>query len=153
MMKMLFTCGRVTAPTVARFVSQTALPRVPATRRPGARSGVHDAEEPRPAIPWAATQPSGIGWTSSTPRRLPATADWRIPTVSEGGGRAELETMYGGKCGFGMPCVPSAFNTDCTSGCTVADCSCTQNDNYRSATSGGNPSYAYFVCSSGGIGA
>ena len=64
-------------------------------------------------------------------------SDWRIPTVGEDGGAAELETIFDGTapgCGSSAPCVQPPFNTDCTDGCSVADCSCTQTNFYWSAT-------------------
>ncbi len=65
-------------------------------------------------------------------------SDWRIPTVGRDGGRVELETIIDPSapgCGvFAPPCVPPAFETSCTMGCTVMSCSCTLSTGYMSAT-------------------
>ena len=63
--------------------------------------------------------------------------DWRIPTVGEDGGKAELETIVDKSapgCQLGSPCVPAAFNNNCTAGCTVTTCNCTAYGWYWSAT-------------------
>ena len=62
--------------------------------------------------------------------------DWQIPTVGYDGDMAQLETIL---MQTTPPCagptVPLAFNRDCTSGCTVASCSCTATlPDYWSAT-------------------
>ncbi len=56
--------------------------------------------------------------------------DWRIPSF------AELQTIvlpepY--QCTT-IPCVDAAFNTNCTSGCSVTSCSCTSSNDYWSST-------------------
>ena len=74
--------------------------------------------------------------------------DWRIPTIGQDGGRAELETIVDRSvtgCGTGRPCVPPAFNTACTNRCTVTTCSCTVAGLYWSATA-----YAGFPTASWG---
>jgi hypothetical protein len=57
--------------------------------------------------------------------------DWRIPTVGFQGDMAELETIC-----TPAGSVPVVFNTNCTAGCTVDSCSCTQTSlqDYWSAT-------------------
>jgi hypothetical protein len=52
--------------------------------------------------------------------------DWRLPNVKE------LQTIV--DYGTGNPAVGTAFNTDCTPGCTVTACSCTQPGTYWSST-------------------
>jgi hypothetical protein len=64
--------------------------------------------------------------------------DWRVPTVGFQGDMAELETILlptTPPCGV-TASVPLVFNANCTSGCTVASCSCTQTtlQDYWSAT-------------------
>jgi hypothetical protein len=75
--------------------------------------------------------------------------DWRLPTVGQDGGAVQLETISDAAvsgCGSGSPCVPPAFNIDCTAGCALTSCSCTQADFYWSQTSGvGSPPFAWGV--------
>ena len=64
--------------------------------------------------------------------------DWRLPTVGRDGGEAQLETIVDTSvsgCGSGVPCVTPAFNTECATGCTSTNCSCTNIGQYWSATS------------------
>ena len=64
--------------------------------------------------------------------------DWRIPEVAQRGGAAELESILAARspnCSS-SPCVPPAFDTGCTAGCTVATCSCTVPGHTWSAVSG-----------------
>ncbi len=77
--------------------------------------------------------------------------DWRLP--SEDGqnppftGAKELESILAAPfpCATN-PCVPPAFNTNCFSGCTVTNCSCTQANGYWSATTdAANPANARLV--------
>ena len=62
--------------------------------------------------------------------------DWRIPTVAEDGGTTELESILLANYPYceTRPCVDSVFNNSCTSGCTLATCSCTATFCYWSAT-------------------
>lgn len=68
-------------------------------------------------------------------------SDWRIPTSAghatvPTGQAAELESMLAVQypnCTI-SPCVSAAFNTNCTPGCSVTDCSCTQPSLYWSAS-------------------
>jgi Protein of unknown function (DUF1566) len=85
-------------------------------------------------------------------------SDWRIPTVGKDGGRAELETLLDPSApgcavngAFGPPCVPPAFETSCTKGCTVINCSCTLATGYQSATTvADSPDRMYNVGFGGG---
>ena len=52
--------------------------------------------------------------------------DWRIPN------RFELETLV--NLGAAAPSTYTAFNADCSQGCTVTTCSCTRSDDYWSST-------------------
>ncbi|MFI5365782.1 MAG: DUF1566 domain-containing protein [Candidatus Binatia bacterium] len=65
-------------------------------------------------------------------------SDWRIPTVGQDGGTAQLETILdpsvAGCSNNSAPCVPAAFSTGCTPGCSVTGCSCTASSSYWSAT-------------------
>lgn len=64
-------------------------------------------------------------------------ADWRLP--SEDGwnspftGPKEMESILAVPC-TSSPCVSAVFNTNCNSGCTVEQCSCTIADDYMSET-------------------
>ena len=66
--------------------------------------------------------------------------DWRIPTVAESGGMAELETLVdltirGCRNFQENACIAPPFNTGCPeSGCAVTTCSCTEANGYWSAT-------------------
>lgn len=62
-------------------------------------------------------------------------SDWRVPTLRQDAGSAELETILASPfpCGTN-PCVPAVFNTGCAVGCSVAGCSCTASSTYWSAT-------------------
>lgn len=75
--------------------------------------------------------------------------DWRIPTVGFDGSTPELETILAAPApctGLSNPCVSAVFNADCTSGCTVTNCSCTESTEYWSATSFlADPGGAYVV--------
>lgn len=75
-------------------------------------------------------------------------ADWRIPEVGFDGGAPEYESIRSTplpNCpGFPLPCVPDAFDSDCTAGCTTATCSCTQSDSHWTAVSNlGSPNGAW----------
>jgi uncharacterized protein DUF1566 len=64
--------------------------------------------------------------------------DWRVPNVKE------LQSIV--DYGTFNPAVDAAFNTSCSSGCTVLTCSCTQSSFYWSATTtAGNPGGAWLV--------
>jgi Protein of unknown function (DUF1566) len=64
--------------------------------------------------------------------------DWRVPNVKE------LQSIV--DYGTFNPAVDAAFNTSCSSGCTVLTCSCTQLGFYSSATTpAGFPFYAWGV--------
>jgi len=52
--------------------------------------------------------------------------DWRLPN------RRELESLV--NAGVDSPAVDGVFNIGCLPGCHVADCSCTQLDNYWTST-------------------
>ncbi|MFI5365548.1 MAG: hypothetical protein ACHQ4J_07995, partial [Candidatus Binatia bacterium] len=63
--------------------------------------------------------------------------DWSIPTLGQDGGTPELETILAApypNC-TSSPCVPPAFDVNCTPDCTATNCSCTQSNAYWSATS------------------
>jgi hypothetical protein len=70
--------------------------------------------------------------------RFAGHSDWRIPTVGQDGDLPELETILAAPYPTCMssPCVPPAFNTNCTPACEVTGCSCTQPSGYWSGTSG-----------------
>jgi hypothetical protein len=80
-------------------------------------------------------------------------SDWRIPSVGEDGGAAELETILAFPCPVGgQPCVPAAFNTGCTPGCNATGCSCTVADVYWSATTSAfSPSFVWIVYFNSGL--
>lgn len=64
--------------------------------------------------------------------------DWRLPTVAQDGGVAELDTIVDTSapgCGSTAPCVPRAFDSGCAAGCAASNCSCTQAGFYWSVTS------------------
>ena len=71
--------------------------------------------------------------------------DWRVPNVKE----LQSIVNYGNQ----FPAVSLAFNTNCTSGCTVRTCSCTAirdpespaSGYWSSTTSAGGPGNALFV--------
>jgi len=80
-------------------------------------------------------------------------ADWRIPTVGQGGGPAQLETILAAPypCGA-SPCVPAVFNTGCAAGCSVTGCSCTAPGNHWSAmTCAAVPRLAWHVYFGNGL--
>jgi Protein of unknown function (DUF1566) len=63
--------------------------------------------------------------------------DWRIPNVGFDGGSPELETLFAAPSpctGLSRPCVLAPFNTNCVSGCSATNCSCTRSDAYWTAT-------------------
>lgn len=63
-------------------------------------------------------------------------ADWRLPNVNE------LQSLV--SYGAVNPSVNAAFNTACAPACTVTTCSCTQSNDYWSATRyQDNPSNAW----------
>jgi Protein of unknown function (DUF1566) len=69
--------------------------------------------------------------------------DWRIPNIKE------LQSIV--DYGTSDPAVDAAFNTSCSSGCTVLTCSCTQSGGYWSATTfAGNSLGAWYVGFDGG---
>ncbi|MFI5364072.1 MAG: DUF1566 domain-containing protein [Candidatus Binatia bacterium] len=69
-------------------------------------------------------------------------SDWRLPTSAgeapfQTGQAAELESIVDtgvACCGQGSPCVGTPFNNNCTSGCSVTGCSCTEAEIYWSAS-------------------
>src|SRR5262249_36941765 len=70
--------------------------------------------------------------------------DWRVPNVKELQSIVNYQNLN--------PAVSSAFNTSCSSGCTVLTCSCTAADDYWSSTSfAPSPSNAWGVLFSAGI--
>jgi hypothetical protein len=69
--------------------------------------------------------------------------DWRIPNVNELQSLVDYQNV--------TPAVDTAFNTNCTSGCTVLTCSCTWSFQYWSSTTYQIfPSSAWFVNFGGG---
>jgi hypothetical protein len=73
--------------------------------------------------------------------------DWRIPTVHDDGGTAELETIRergSNPCGQFVPCVPAAFNTSCAAGCAVDSCSCADPGYHWTASFPTNQLYSTF---------
>jgi len=96
--------------------------------------------------------------TLNTPPCFAGHCDWRLPTVagietSPGeapeptGQAAELESLLAAyPCsGNGTdPCVPAPFNTNCTPGCSVIDCSCTMTYFYWSGSNeSAQPGFAW----------
>jgi hypothetical protein len=64
--------------------------------------------------------------------------DWRLPN------RNELATLT--NFGTVSPATYPDFNTPCPPGCTVTECSCTQNSTYWTSTSQhATPDYTYFI--------
>jgi hypothetical protein len=81
-----------------------------------------------------ATVNAGAGFAGYTDWRLPSEEGWNSPFT----GPKELDSILAAPypcTGLSNPCVPPAFNTGCTGGCTVTSCSCTQSNYYWSATS------------------
>jgi hypothetical protein len=79
-----------------------------------------------------ATLNAGTGFAGHT--------DWRIPNVKE------LQSIVNYERPLPAPTVDGAFNTDCTAGCTVLTCSCTQSGPYWSSTTiQNNPNNAWNV--------
>jgi hypothetical protein len=56
--------------------------------------------------------------------------DWRVPNVKELVSIVDYENY--------SPAVDAAFNTNCSTACTVTTCSCTQSDYYWSSTTQAN---------------
>ncbi len=78
--------------------------------------------------------------------------NWRLPTVGQDGGTAQLETILAAPypCGTN-PCVAAVFNTGCAPACSVTGCSCTAPSGYWSATTyAANPQFAWSVYFDGG---
>jgi len=63
--------------------------------------------------------------------------DWRLPNPKELQSIVNYQNV--------APAVSAAFNTDCTSGCTVTSCSCTQLGTYWSSSTHANPTAAWYV--------
>lgn len=61
-------------------------------------------------------------------------SDWRLPTATE---LESIVTPMYPNC-TSPPCIFPAFNTTCTPGCNVTDCSCTASSVYWSATTSGS---------------
>jgi uncharacterized protein DUF1566 len=70
--------------------------------------------------------------------------DWRIPTI------AELETIT--DYSTQIPAIAAAFNSNCSSPCTVTTCSCTvqQSDYWSSTTEVGGSGFAWDVYTGNG---
>jgi hypothetical protein len=85
--------------------------------------------------------------TLNTPPCFAGHCDWRIPNVKE------LQSIVDYEIPFPDPTVHTAFhNTNCTPGCTVTTCSCTQSFYYWSSTTCRfTPSSAWYVFFGGGI--
>src|SRR5260370_29759367 len=77
-------------------------------------------------------------------RRFVGHNDWRMPNVKEVEGIMNYQNVD--------PTVSPAFNTNCTSGCTVLTCSCTTSSSgyWSSTTAASNPSTAGVLDTGGG---
>jgi len=99
--------------------------------------GIHDENN---TYTWSSTGTAADGTaftvflaTLNTPPCFAGHCDWRLPTSAgccgdPTGQAAELESIIdtgAAGCGSGSPCVDTAFNNNCTSGCNVTGCSCT----------------------------
>jgi hypothetical protein len=89
----------------------------------------------------------------NTPPCFAGHCDWRLPTVAgtpgdPTGQAAELESLLAVQypnCTTN-PCVSAVFTNNCTPGCSVANCSCTQSGGYWSVPSdSANPNSAWVV--------
>ncbi len=72
-----------------------------------------------------------------TSSSLPAHTDWGVPNIRE------LQSILS----YGMvgPAVSAAFNSGCTSGCTVTTCSCTSFSYWASTSRPNEPDSAWYV--------
>ncbi len=83
-------------------------------------------------------------------------SDWRIPTVGDEGGAAELETIVDAgapRCvdpSRSAACVAAQFDTACMPGCSVASCSCANGDTWSSISVPASP-FAWEVVFKGGL--
>jgi len=101
--------------------------------------GIHDKDNTytwSTGSPW---NPDGTAFTAflatlNTPPCFAGHCDWRLPTSAGSSGypttgqAEELQSIADGiapGCEFGLPCVPAAFNINCTPGCSGTGCSCT----------------------------
>lgn len=118
---------------------------------------IHDKDD---TYTWSAsgTDPDGTAFTTflaalNTPPCFAGYCDWRLPAIAGlpiPTGAAELESLRvapAPSCGVD-PCVSPAFDSNCTSGCTVSGCSCTISDSYLgywSSTAETDPARAWLL--------
>ncbi len=99
--------------------------------------GIHDQDTYYTWSTGSPYNPDGTAFTVflatlNTPPCFAGHCDWRLPTSAgccgyPTGQAAELESILAAQypnC-TSSPCVPAAFNTNCTPGCSVTGCSCT----------------------------
>jgi hypothetical protein len=107
--------------------------------------GIHDKDT---TYQWSSTFLAGLNSAGFAGHH-----DWRLPTSAgccgyPTGEAAELESILAAQypnC-TSSPCVPAAFDTNCTPGCSVTGCSCTVSDYYWSgSTISANPNNAWSV--------
>jgi len=100
---------------------------------------VHDVST---TYPWANAFAQHVATLNST--NFAGHTDWRLPNVKE------LESIMNYQ--NVDPTVSPAFNTNCTSGCTVLTCSCTTSSSgyWSSTTAASNPSTAGVLDTGGG---
>src|SRR5438309_5920827 len=100
---------------------------------------VHDVST---TYPWANAFAQHVATLNST--NFAGHNDWRMPNVKE------LESIMNYQ--NVDPTVSPAFNTNCTSGCTVLTCSCTTSSSgyWSSTTAASNPSTAGVLDTGGG---
>ncbi len=100
---------------------------------------VHDVST---TYPWANAFAQHVATLNST--NFAGHTDWRMPNVKE------LESIMNYQ--NVDPTVSPAFNTNCTSGCTVLTCSCTTSSSgyWSSTTAASNPSTAGVLDTGGG---
>jgi hypothetical protein len=98
-----------------------------------ADGGIHDSSNA-----YSITDAVAVKIASLNAEQFAGHDDWRLPN------RNELATIV--NFGTVSPATYSQFNDECAPGCTVIDCSCTQNSTHWTSTSQhASPDYTYFI--------